>query len=387
MPPVQILVLAPFYRPHVGGVEAFVADLAAALDDEAPGAVVTTVLVPRLPPGAPAREREPHARVVRLPAVQLVANYPVPALWRRSAWRALRAATSPRPAVVVSHTRFFLTSALAGVVARVTGARWLHVEHGSDFVQADTPVVARTAQLVDLTLGRWVLRAADGRLAVSEAARAFVRALAGRDAIVLRRGVRPARLDAIAPSAELRERAGGRPVIAYVGRLIDGKGVGDLVDAVAGMRSDVLVCVVGDGPARAALEARAAGGPDSRRFAFLGERVEEDAIALLKAADVVVNPSHAEGLPTTVLLAAACGRPVVATDVGGTGEIITHGHTGLLVAPHDPLALRARLAELIVDPALCERLGGAARRDVRERFTWPASARAFLDLATRSPGR
>jgi hypothetical protein len=93
------------------------------------------------------------------------------------------------------------------------------------------------------------------------------------------------------------------------------------------------------------------------------------------ASDVVVLPSAAEGLPLAVLEAASLGRPVVATAVGGTPELITDGTTGRLVPPGDVDALRAAVSDVLCDPVAARRMAGRAKREVRARFT----AQAMVD--------
>ena len=103
----------------------------------------------------------------------------------------------------------------------------------------------------------------------------------------------------------------------------------------------------------------------AERVRFLGFRDDVDVV--LGAVDAVVVPStQPDPLPNAALEAAAAGRCVVAAAHGGLTEIVRDGETGLLVAPDDPVALAATLAEL--DPATAERLGAAAAADVLERF-------------------
>jgi glycosyltransferase involved in cell wall biosynthesis len=283
--------------------------------------------------------------------------------------------------VVVGHTRFFVSAALAHVHARRLRARHLHVEHGSDYVQMTRRWPGLAARVYDETLGRMVLKLADARIVVSAAAQQFARRLAGVDAIVVYRGLPRERLAAAHPTAEAARLGGGRPVLAFVGRLMEGKGVHDLIDATDDLDEDVLCVVVGDGPARSGLEERAARTRHPERFAFTGYLPEVDALSWVMAADVVVNPSYTEGLPSTVLWGAACGRPVVATHVGGTPEIVTDGVSALLYAPRDVPALRDALAALLADPGLRTRLGAAARADVWGRFDTVAGAQRWLAAA------
>src|SRR5262249_31160988 len=87
----------------------------------------------------------------------------------------------------------------------------------------------------------------------------------------------------------------------------------------------------------------------------------------LAAMDVFVLPSDAEGMSNALLEAMAAGRPVVATAVGGTGEVLEAG-SGILVPPRDPQALATAVLRLLADPAGARRLADAARRRVAERF-------------------
>jgi glycosyltransferase involved in cell wall biosynthesis len=378
---VRILVFAPYFAPHVGGLEAYVAELDEALlavgDVEA-----VTVVATRLPPHAPESEQLGAGhRVVRVPALELIPNFPVPAVWRPAFWRALADADRTRHDVVVGHTRFFLTSLFALAWARWRRRPLVHVEHGSDFVQLQSRLARWAARGYDYGPGRLLLRRADAVVSVSHAAADFVRQLSGRRSQVVYRGVDSRRTAEVRPSAEVRARAGNMPVVAFAGRLIDGKGVHDLLDAFAAGGDGALLCVVGDGPRRADLEAQAERLGIGRRTWFLGQRSGPESLAALRAADVVVNPSYTEGLPTSVLEAALLGRAVLATDVGGTREIVTDGESALLVPARDRAALAESLARLLSDSELRRRLGDAARARTLAVFDWEACAREFSEVA------
>ena len=87
----------------------------------------------------------------------------------------------------------------------------------------------------------------------------------------------------------------------------------------------------------------------------------DDMPQLFAGADVVALPSYREGLPTALIEAAACGRPLVTTDVPGCRDVVTDGVDGLLVPARDPVSLARAIARLVDDPALAARLGEAAR--------------------------
>jgi glycosyltransferase involved in cell wall biosynthesis len=111
---------------------------------------------------------------------------------------------------------------------------------------------------------------------------------------------------------------------------------------------------------------------------FLGHR--RDMPQLFAASDLVVLPSMAEGLPTVLIEAAAAGRPVVATRVGGVSEVVEHGRTGLLVPPSEPEALAEAIAKVLLDEDMARRFGQDAKELARERFSLALHAQHTVNL-------
>ena len=177
-------------------------------------------------------------------------------------------------------------------------------------------------------------------------------------------------------------------IVTYVGKLEPRKGVDALVEAMgllAGRPAGApLLMAAGIGPMRDGLEARARDLGVADRIRFLGKIPHDDVALWMAAGDVFVLPSLSEGLPTVVCEAMAVGRPVVATAVDGTPEIVRDGETGFLVPPKDPPALAAALARVLEDPRLAAEMGSRAADRALERYTWDANAadmeRIYLDL-------
>lgn len=170
-------------------------------------------------------------------------------------------------------------------------------------------------------------------------------------------------------------------VVLAAGRLSPEKGFAALVEAAAAVLRDapgVGIALFGEGVLRPQLERRVAELGITGRCVMPGFRSDLD--SLIPAADVVVLPSFTEGLPNVALEASAAGVPVVATAVGGTPEVVADGESGFLVPPGRPAALARKIAVLLRNPSLRERMGGAGRARMRERFTFDAQADAYLKL-------
>ncbi len=175
--------------------------------------------------------------------------------------------------------------------------------------------------------------------------------------------------------------------IAYVGRMLDDKGVRSLVAAFRILRetnSEARLLLAGApdpaNPASIPQNELAAWGREPG-VTWLGQVA--DIATVWQRAHIAVLASRREGLPKSLLEAAACGRPLIATDVPGCREIVINEKTGLLVPPDDPQALAAAIARLVRSSAQRVRLGVGARRLVDERFSADLIGKATVALYQR----
>lgn len=185
---------------------------------------------------------------------------------------------------------------------------------------------------------------------------------------------------------------------AYVGRMIAIKGVGLLVEAQQKLRQrgaavDLLLAGAPDPENPTALDAATLARWQSLPgIRWLGH--QEDVRPVWAAAHIALLASRGEGLPKTLLEAAAMGRPIVATDTPGTRDIARAGVNALLVPPDDPDALAEALARLAADAGLRRRLGAAGRRlvetDLSDRVIGETTAafyhRLLGELGAQGPG-
>jgi len=257
-------------------------------------------------------------------------------------------------------------------------------------------------------LSREAARLADRVIATDETTRDEVRVLLDVEAsriAVVPNGIDPGEIQAATPSEPraFAERAlpalkGCSPLILSVGRLEGYKGFEDALEALATLRRASAVpeslawVVVGEGPARGRLEARAreagfslagsaAVGPAGTSQLVLPGRVPEPLLhALYASADVFLHATRYEGSSLVTLEAMAHGLPVVATRAGGIPDKVQDGETGRLVEPGDVEGCASALRELLVSPVLAARLAERGRTLVLERFSWPVIVTRVLSL-------
>jgi sugar transferase (PEP-CTERM/EpsH1 system associated) len=147
------------------------------------------------------------------------------------------------------------------------------------------------------------------------------------------------------------------------------------------LRSTLRLVMIGDGPLRASVE-RILDAAQCRDLAWLpGAR--HDVAAQLRALDVFVLPSQAEGISNTILEAMACGVPVIATDVGGNRELVDDQVTGLIVPTDDATALACQIVALVCDARARVACGAAARQRACERFSLDAMVEAYAGVYDR----
>lgn len=183
-------------------------------------------------------------------------------------------------------------------------------------------------------------------------------------------------------------RAANEFVIGTVGRLVDVKDQRTLLRACAGaicrqpqLKDRLRLVIVGDGPLRASLEAEAAALGLANRTVFAGGR--NDVPAWLRAMDLFVLPSLAEGISNTLLEAMSTGLPSIASNVGGNADLSVDGRTGRIVAPGDSEAIGAAIVEYVGAPELLVNHGRAARERVLQNFGIAAMVEGYASLYDR----
>jgi glycosyltransferase involved in cell wall biosynthesis len=342
------LIWASFFPPHVGGYEKNVFELAKRLVASGEEVWVITCKTDDLQGYFKVMQ---GVKVYRLPCWKLLnGTFPVPkpspALWKLMA---------ARPDVESTQTRFFPLSFIGAVHAWGHHIPLIHTERGTQHSAVSNRVVDLISRVYDHTIGRWIVRRGTS-IGVSTAACEFLKHLGAKNPIRIPNGIAYEDVQRI----ETLE-----PIILFVGRLIWAKGVQDLIEAVKDIPCRLEIA--GDGPYRKELEKLGKG-------VFLGN--VENVSELHSRAAVFVNPSYSEGLPTSVMEAAMYGTPIVATDVGGTREIIE----GILVKPHDVEELRKSILWVLKNKGKAREMALKAQIRMRTEYAWEKVVASYIAL-------
>jgi sugar transferase (PEP-CTERM/EpsH1 system associated) len=331
------------------------------------------------------------AKRVAAPGVEFVQLRKPPGQTARILPAVYRELRRRRPALV--HTRNLtalecqLAAALAGVPARV------HGEHGWDM--NDLHGANRRYALLRRLLAPLVHH----QVALSARTHDYLRQTVGvhpERLSTVCNGVDVSRFKPQADDAPLALAAGAPAgwhrddafVVGTVGRLACVKNQRLLCDAFLRLRARDPVfrdrgrlLVVGEGPDSQSLRAMVEGAGAGTAAWFAGEHA--DVPRWLRAMDLFCLPSLAEGISNSILEAMACGRPVVATDVGGNRELVDDGVTGMLLSSIEPAALAGAIERYFDDPLLGIRHGSAGRSRTVSRFSLETMVGVYADLYAR----
>jgi glycosyltransferase involved in cell wall biosynthesis len=289
----------------------------------------------------------------------------------RALFGLLRLMRAWRPAIVHTHTA--KAGLLGRLAARAAGVPTVvHTYHGHVLRGYFSPAKTAFFRLLETRLAA----AADALVAVSESVRQDLVGLgiapAGKIRVIPL-GLDLAHLTAPLPRGLLRREAGipdGAPLVGMVGRLVPIKDVPTFLRAARIVREakpEARFALVGDGEERPALESlRRELGLDGE-VTFFGWR--RDLAAVYGDLDVVVNASRNEGTPVALIEALAAAKPVVATRVGGTPDLLGEGERGRLVPPGEPNALAGAVLETLEESEAARHRAQAGREHVLARHS------------------
>lgn len=239
----------------------------------------------------------------------------------------------------------------------------------------------------------WLWRSADRTLPVSETlATLLLEAGVARERIaVIPNGIDPSAFDAIDVAAAKRALGlGGKLVLGFSGFMREWHGLDGVIDALAqpDLPASLHLLLLGDGPARGAMEQRAAERGIADRITFAGTVPRTALPRHVAAFDVALQPKAvAYASPLKLFDYMAAGKAIVAPDQPNIRELLSHENSALLFDPQQKTAMLDAVLRLVGDTGLRRRLGLAARRQIDERgFTWRENARRVAGLGAELLG-
>ncbi len=369
MKKIKVLHFAPYFPPHKGGLETHAAEWANAwIKAEFWDVITITSSV-----GQKWEKHEKGHTIIPMESVEIVPHFPIAKFWKKSFWQILARVKKEKPDVIVTRTRFFLSSFLGGVCAKLWGIPWVHIEHGSGPVETDRLPVKIFSRLFDATLGWWMVRFSDKVIGISEACKTFIQSFGRKDDVpVIFRGV-----DFIAGARQDDGETGIR--ITFVWRLTYLKWVHILIEALGRLiwEPDWHATIVWDGEERSKLQDQVKRLGLTGRITFIGMKDREYiGTEVLPQTDIFVNPSFQEWLPTVVLEALLAWCRVIATDVGGTKEI--SDKADLTIIPKD----NVNILMVALDTAMHDykEKRWLSYDLIRERFDWSENIKKYYTI-------
>lgn len=285
-------------------------------------------------------------KVLIIPAFDIISNYPFPKFWTKQFRSVLKQVKNRDPDIIQTHTRFFLSTFIGGIYAKLRKKKRVHIEHGSGLVKGLIWRKSLFANIYDYTFGKLCFSGADQIVAISQGNIPFIKKFSKTPIEVIYRG-----LDF--PEIKRKKQNSDSISLGFIGRLVNLKGVDVLISAFADLIDDypdIHLQIIGDGVERQNLEKQVQSLNIQDKVSFLGYQ-DKNTLQnqILPSLDIFVNPSLQEGLPTTVIEALLAKCIVVATDVWGTKEISDNSDF-ILVQPasRDSLlsGIRKALAQL-----------------------------------------
>lgn len=376
----KLLVFSPYYPPHIGGLETHADEFNKYLSQKGVGIVVFT---PHIPISAPESEiRYNDVKIIRFPAFEIINNYPLPKFWSFKFWKLFNGLFGKKFDIVISRTRFFSTSLLALVYAKIKKVRWIHVEHGSDFVRLSSFFKTTIAKIYDLTFGFIIFKFSDLNISISEAVQKFVQKFDKRISPVIYRGLDIDEIDKIQPDLETKEKFKDKIIISFVGRLYEWKGVENSILSIKSLpkeiKEKIVFLIIGDGEDFNRLKEIAG---SEKSIVMFRNLPREKAIGILKISDIYLHSAYSGGgLSTSLLEAMYCDCAVIATPNEGANEIIVNNETGIIISDNSQKNIADKITELFFSEEKRNSFSSQSQNLITKQFNWTSPINLYEEI-------
>lgn len=362
----RILVITPFFYPHIGGSQRYVEDLYFNLQKQQPDILVDILCYNTLKVASCEHYR--GLMIYRLPCwTVLLDQFYLPKifplikfLWqRRKEYDLLHCST-----------RFFDTSWWGPIYAKLIDVKVILTDHCADFPVHEKILIRLLARVVDYSLSKIFLGFFDQIQVTNKATQKFLKDNFKVKAKVIYGGVD---VEYFKP---IKRYENILPVVTYIGRMIDSKGVKELFELAKEIK-EAIFYFAGPGPLVESLQKYIALNNVKNIF-VIGPVDKGGVLNLLQKSDLFIYPSrHNEGFPNSILEAGSCKLAVLATNTGGVKEVIYNNLNGVLVEPRDVKMLAKTINKLIGDRRLRQSLAKNLYKFIHQKFNWQVISKQF----------
>lgn len=392
---IRILLISPYFYPHIGGSQRYMEELYVHLTEQFPRVSVDVLTYNTLLSST--REKHRGITIYRIPCWEILPGQfalpnPIALL------AILYKFASNHYTCVHTHLRFFDAAWWAWLYARIIGATSIFTEHVASRPVHENPTVELIANLINQTLAAWSLPRYDVITTTNRSAQQFLnRTYRLHQTIhVIYGGVDTVyfhpikRANRVVPVIHKHIKASDT-VISFVGRLIWAKGAIRIYTLfrklLPKIKQSVYLVIAGDGPQAESLKKQIRQDGMTHRVLFLGALNPKEVRSLFQASDIFVHPSHHnEGFPNVILEAGATGNYIIATDIAGVKEVIIPYQTGALVPTGNEKAITRKLLWALLHKTRARRIGNNLRNLLTKQFDWRKISKEYMSLITDTVG-
>lgn len=368
----KIAIFTGYYLPHIGGVERYTYHLAREFSRHGHKVYIITCRYDRT---LPEIEETKEATIYRLPTYSLFVNrHPILKFNRRQR-ELIKKLEEEKIDNCIFQTRFWQTTLQGGFFARKNKIPSILIEHGTSHLTQDNKLIEVAGAWYEHFLTNIVKEFHTNFYGVSNSCVKWLEHFHIKGKGVFYNSIDITEYEIYNNSQYSLPIKKETLKIAFVGRIIQNKGINELVEAYRTLekRYPIALVIAGEGPVLEKLK------KENEDIIFTGSLNHDEVMRLYASSDIFVNPSYSEGLPTTVLEAGLMKCAVVATNVGGTPEIIEDGKEGLLCKP-EVLDITEKLEVLIKDETLRSKFAENLHKKVMNQFSWDKTAKDILEV-------
>lgn len=373
----RILVISPYFYPHKGGSQKYAEELHVNLMQKNPSVKVDVLTYNT--DNSKEIEKYRGLTIYRVPCIQILkGQFAVPDYLKLL--KVLKKLKKNNYDFVNSHTRFFESSWWAPFASKYLNAKSILTDHCADHPTHKLALVTVISRLVDKNIVPFFIKKYDFVTVTNSSTKKFLNSLGIKNTTLIYGGVDT---DYFKSESKNKTRKIGSKIlskndiaVSFVGRMIYSKGPHLLLEAaekIASENKNVYFLFGGDGPELKNLKSH-----KNKQIIFLGSLNKDKVADLMKKSDILVHPSlHNEGFPNVLLEAGSASCAILATNMGGTFEIINK-NTGIIIKP-DSKDIYKKLNLLINEPEKREKYQKSVRNWVKEKYNWGKIAKDYKD--------